>query len=186
MPSRNSAPLNMLENPSDYSSSVSSETKVDIAPPAMAEPAKEETKSSSSAFFASPESDNDMEVGSSLAAAATSSTSTTTATRKVVKFFQDNSGDGIMMESNKPFPTEHKVMPLKTGSKIAVPKPQGLMMAVNNAAVPPAPKTKETPAESSTTVPNTASFKWKQASLDGSKVVWQQREIDCMIQPAHE
>ena len=167
----------MIEDPSAYTSV---ESKVDIAPPTMAEPTEEpKPATDSNAFFASPEADSSMDIQMA--------STTATNTRKVAVFSNDNDGNGIMTETNKPFPTVHAAQPpLVVSPEKAVLKSQGIMMSSSPDKAVPKSKAigKGEPAESSTTVPNASTFKWRAAALDGTKVQWQQREIDCMIQPA--
>lgn len=173
--------LSMIEEASSYTNL---QQKVDIAPPPMKEP--EETNNNNNnnnAFFASPDAENTMDIQM-----AASSEVQVKKTRKIAKFQVDDGGNGIMMETNKPFPTVHAVKPLSVVSpKKAVLAKQGIMMASKpDRSVPKGGvKTKVEPSESSTTVPNHSTFKWRPAAVtpDG-KIEWQQREIDCMIKPA--
>jgi hypothetical protein len=171
-----------------------------MPPPPQAQPEEQGT------FFASPsdEAFMDIQMPSSSSSASSSqptvvsafmdttttplTTTTTTAvsSNRVVKF-QSDGENGIMMECNRPFPTVHPVTPLSLGQKKAGFKPEGIMMA----ATPSVPKPKKskssslTPKESSSTHPNTSTFRWKPAVVTpNGKLAWHQREIDCMPMPA--
>jgi hypothetical protein len=144
----------------------------------MRQPVEEPVVAQSDAFFASPS--EDMEIQMSTAVGSPSKT------RKIAVFHPENGGNGIMMETNKPFPTVHQVRPLVVSPKKAVLDKQGIMMASKpDRSVPKGGiKSKVEPSESSTTVPNHSTFKWRPAAVKDGKIQWQQREIDCMIKPA--